>query len=110
MVDITLLMNFTPSVHPLDWDLETHGIRISFTHHGRRYGATYLPSVALEQGWTKEETIVSLMRKSGWSGRSGDWKKMADLKCVRYEGMKANLDYQQWKEWRSWVDQGAKGR
>ena len=65
---ITLLADFTTASNPLDWDLGVHGIRISFTSPSgtRRYGATYLPDVAVEQGWTKEETIESLMRKAGW--------------------------------------------
>jgi len=38
------------------------------------YRAVYLPEVAVEQGWTKEETLTSLSRKAGMSGdawRSG---------------------------------------
>ena len=104
---ITLLANFTPCSSALDWDLGTHGVRISFTYHGKRYGATYLPDVAVDQGWTKEETIISLMRKAGWAGRSSDWKKIPDMRCVRYEGKKASIDHREWKDWRSWVDSGA---
>ena len=101
---VTLLMNFTPCADPLDWTLGTHGIRISFHHHNRRYGATYLPDVAVEQGWTKEETIVSLMRKAGWSGRSSEWSKVADMQCVRYQGKKASADYWTWKDWKAWTE------
>ena len=97
-------MNFVPCADALDWQLGMHGIRISFYHHGRRYGATYLPDVAVEQGWTKEETIVSLMRKAGWNGRSSDWRKVADLHCVRYHGKKESVDYAAWRDWRAWVD------
>jgi AMMECR1 domain-containing protein len=79
-------------------------LRISWTHHGRRYGATYLPDVAREQGWTKEETLVSLMRKAGWSGRKGDWETVG-LKVVRYQGKKVDLEYAEWKAWREWVDE-----
>ena len=101
---ITLLTNFTPCADALDWDLGTHGIRISFNYHGRRYGATYLPDVAVEQGWTKEETVVSLMRKAGWNGRSSEWRKVADMHCVRYQGKKASAGYPTWIEWRTWLD------
>ena len=31
--------------------------------------ATYLPEVALEQGWTKIEAIDSLLRKGGFVGK-----------------------------------------
>ncbi|KAI4145765.1 MAG: hypothetical protein L6R39_003700 [Caloplaca ligustica] len=102
---ITLLRSFTPCTHPFDWNLGTHGLRLSFTYHGRRLGATYLPDVAVEQGWTKEETIVSLMRKAGWTGRSRDWKNVSDLRAVRYEGKGEGCKWSTWREWRAWVDQ-----
>ncbi|RAH66928.1 AMMECR1 domain-containing protein [Aspergillus aculeatinus CBS 121060] len=63
---LTLLGTFEPCTNALDWILGLHGLRISFIHRGRRYGATYLPDVAVEQGWTKEETVKSLMQKAGW--------------------------------------------
>lgn len=101
-------MNFTPCEHPLDWILGQHGLRISFTYHGKRYGSTYLPNVAPEQGWNKEETMVSLMRKAGWSGRSSEWRKVSDLKCIRYEGSKEDVTYRTWKDWRYWVESETK--
>ena len=101
---VTLLTNFTSASHPLDWTLGTHGIRISFSHHGKRYGATYLPDVAVEQGWSKEETIASLMKKAGWKGRSGDWRDVKGLAVVSYEGYKASLGWAEWKNWRDWVE------
>ncbi|KKY22355.1 putative ammecr1 family protein [Diplodia seriata] len=103
---VTLLTNFQPAADAMAWELGKHGLRISFTYHGRRYGSTYLPDVAKEQGWTKEETIVSLMRKAGWSGRRDDWRKV-DLNVITYEGSKATLAYAEWKEWRDWVEQRA---
>lgn len=88
----------------MDWDLGTHGIRIAFSHHGKRYTATYLPHVAVEQGWNKESTVVSLMRKAGWGGRSRDWREVKAMNVVRYQGMKASLGWSEWKIWREWVD------
>ncbi|KAF1920483.1 AMMECR1 domain-containing protein [Ampelomyces quisqualis] len=101
---VTLLTNFEPASSPLDWTLGTHGLRIAFTYNNRRYGATYLPDVAREQGWTKEETLVSLMRKAGYNGKKDDWKKV-NLQVVRYQGKKVSLGYGEWKEWRGWVDE-----
>ncbi|KAF2641470.1 AMMECR1-domain-containing protein [Massarina eburnea CBS 473.64] len=101
-VGVTLLTNFEPISDSLDWIIGTHGLRISFIYHNRRYGSTYLPDVAKEQGWTKEETMVSLMRKAGWSGRSSEWKTV-DLNVVRYQGRQVKLGYDEWKEWREWV-------
>ena len=70
-----------------------------------RTGLENLPDVALEQGWTKEETMISLMRKAGWNGRSSEWNKVPDLKVVRYQGRKAELSYKKWREWRDWVEE-----
>jgi AMMECR1 domain-containing protein len=89
----------------MDWSIGTHGLRISFTHHNRRYGSTYLPDVAREQGWTKEETMVSLMRKAGWNGRKDEWRKV-ELSVVRYQGLQVHLGYAEWRAWRDWVDEG----
>ncbi|KAL6240087.1 hypothetical protein BDW75DRAFT_2458 [Aspergillus navahoensis] len=129
---LTLLGSFEPCTNALDWTLGTHGIRISFIHRGRRFGATYLPDVPVEQGWTKEETIKSLMHKAGWDGsshqdssthrrflrgsssssskntRSGSskleaWEQVSDFRTVKYQGLKASADYAQWQEWRKWV-------
>lgn len=105
----------------MDWTLGSHGIRISFIHRGRRYGATYLPDVAVEQGWTKEETVESLMRKAGWDGGGGSaarrllrgagatpsgtmpWDQVSDFRTVKYQGLKAKASYEDWQEWRNWV-------
>ena len=125
---LTLLANFEPCRDALDWVLGKHGLRISFTHRGRRHGATYLPDVAIEQGWSKEETLESLMKKAGWDGGSGHggyarrilrgsasrsddggtgkpWDDVGDFKAVRYTGLKASATYGDWREWRSWVEE-----
>jgi len=72
----------------MDWTLGRHGLQIDFVYHHRRLGATYLPDVPVEQGWTKEETIASLMRKAGWTGRRDEWSKVP-LKVTRYRGSNA---------------------
>ncbi|CAI7615243.1 unnamed protein product [Penicillium viridicatum] len=119
---LTLLGSFEPCTNAMDWSLGTHGLRISFIHRGRRYGATYLPDVAVEQGWTKEETVESLMRKAGWDGGGGStarrllrgaaggnsgatkpWDQVSDFRTVRYQGLKASASYAEWQEWRGWV-------
>jgi AMME syndrome candidate gene 1 protein len=106
-VAVTLLTDFEDCDDAMDWELGVHGLRISFFYHGKRYGATYLPDVATEQEWTKEETIVSLMRKAGWMGRKDKWQDI-DLKCVRYQGKKESLEYSVYKQWRDWADKNTK--
>ncbi|KAJ9647185.1 hypothetical protein H2199_002172 [Coniosporium tulheliwenetii] len=103
---VTLLHTFTPIASPLAWDIGIHGLRISFVYHSRRYGATYLPDVPKEQGWTKEETIVSLMRKAGWTGRREDWRKVGDLQVVTYMGKKVTIGYAEWRAWKQWTQGG----
>jgi uncharacterized protein (TIGR00296 family) len=102
-VAVTLLTDFEECDDPMDWTLGVHGLRISFFYHGKRYGATYLPDVATEQGWTKEETLLSLMRKAGWMGRRDRWRDV-DLNCVRYQGKKECLEYGEYKRWKAWAD------
>lgn len=106
-VAVTLLTDFEDCDDPMDWELGTHGLRISFTDRGRRYGSTYLPDVATEQGWTKEETLVSLMRKAGWMGKKDKWQDVP-LRVVRYQGKKKTLQYKDYKQWKDWADQQAK--
>ena len=102
-VVVTLLTDFEDAADAMDWTLGVHGIRISFHARGRRYGACYLPDVAVEQGWDKEETIVSLMRKAGWSGRREKWMEVADLKVVRFQGLAESLEYEGFAKWRKAV-------
>jgi uncharacterized protein (TIGR00296 family) len=106
-VVVTLLTDFEECDDAMDWVLGTHGLRISFTYRGGRYGSTYLPDVAPEQGWNKEETLVSLMRKAGWDGPKHSWQDVP-LKVVRYQGKKQKLGYQEYKDWRDWADQASK--
>lgn len=60
--------------------------------------------MAKEQGWTKEEALVSLMRKAGWRGREDEWKGV-EVSVTRYQGKKVEVDFEEWKEWREWVDE-----
>lgn len=59
--------------------------------------------MAPEQGWNKEETIVSLMRKAGWGGRGREWRAVSGLRVVRYEGEKAQVGFREFKRWKEWV-------
>ncbi|CEJ91853.1 hypothetical protein VHEMI07541 [[Torrubiella] hemipterigena] len=100
---VTLLTDFEPVEDPMDWEVGKHGVRLAFTDRGRRYGSTYLPDVAAEQGWTKDETLLSLMRKAGWSGNKAAWKDVP-LKVTRYQGKKMSMRYEEFKKWQDWED------
>jgi AMME syndrome candidate gene 1 protein len=127
---ITLLADFEPCKNAMDWTLGQHGLRISFNYRNRRHGATYLPDVAVEQGWTKEETVESLMKKAGWDGGYGGshgvarrllrrgptaseqqgssapkpWDEVQDFRTIRYTGLTSSATYAEWQEWRAWSD------
>jgi uncharacterized protein (TIGR00296 family) len=99
---VTLLTDFEPCADVDDWDLGVHGIKISFYAAHKRYSATYLPDVAVEQGWDKEETMLSLMRKAGWSGKKEKWREVADLRVTRYQGKKESVEYEEYKKFKAW--------
>ena len=99
---VTLLTDFEEVEDPFDWDIGVHGIRLSFWHRGRRYGSTYLPDVAAEQGWGKDETLFSLIRKAGWMGDRQHWSDL-ELKVTRYQGRKASAEYPAFKQWKDWA-------
>lgn len=103
-VCVTLLTNFeAPVSDPLDWEIGLHGLRIKFLDNGRIRGATYLPDVAKEQGWTKEEAVISLMRKAGWDGDERRWRNVEAFELIRYKGKKVSLDYDDYKKFQDWV-------
>ncbi|KAK8141828.1 hypothetical protein G3M48_009830 [Beauveria asiatica] len=101
-VAVTLLTDFEEAADARDWDIGTHGIRLSFHDKGRRYGATYLPDIAAEQGWTRDETLFSLVRKAGWTGSRARWTEL-DLKVTRYQGKKRSLNYDEYRAWKDWA-------
>ena len=68
---VSLLTGFEQARHLADWDIGTHGVMIDYTdEHSQPRTAVYLPEVMPEQGWTKAETIDSLIRKSGYNQAS----------------------------------------
>lgn len=101
-VAVTLLTDFEDCDDAMDWELGTHGLRVSFRDGARRYGSTFLPDVAPEQGWDKEDTLVNLVRKAGWPGKRDKWRDL-DIKVVRYQGKRVHLRYAEFKQFRDWV-------
>ena len=104
---VSLLSPFTPIPSPLDWTPGFHGIHISFPHpqphgHSRTLSATYLPEVTPEQGWTREEALISAIRKAGWHGRVsvGD-EVWGSLRVRRYGSDKAGCGYRDWVDWKA---------
>lgn len=103
-VSVTLLDNFEPIEDPEDWEIGLHGLKVKFNAGGRHYLGTFLPVVAEEQEWDKKDTLWNLLRKAGYGGVSklqtvGFYQKgIADgwLELTRYEGLKTQLDYEEY--------------
>lgn len=64
-VCVSLLKNFEKAKDAYDWEVGKHGIEIFFEIDNEDYSATFLPEVALEWKWTKEQTLKELIRKAG---------------------------------------------
>jgi AMMECR1 domain-containing protein len=95
----------TPAADLLAWTLGTHGIHITFHHASRRYSGTYLPEVPPAQGWTKEEAILSLIRKAGYRGKVkvGDEEDeiWGGIRLQTYESRKVKRNWAQYERWKA---------
>eukprot|EP00941_MAST-03F_sp_MAST-3F-sp1_P003838 g3838.t1 len=92
---VSLLTSFEEAEHVYDWDIRIHGIIINFSAKSRSFSATYLPDVALDQGWTLKETIDSLIKKSGYRGAINDSLRNS-IRVTRYQSSKVKLSYEEY--------------
>ena len=92
-VGISLLHTFEKGKDCLDWEVGKHGIDITIDG----YSATFLPEVATEQHWDKEETLKNLLRKAGFRGKL-DKNTMGRIKLERYQSSKCKATYDEYKE------------
>ena len=73
-----------------------HGIIIDFTApRGSVRSGTYLPEIASREGWSKQEAILSLVRKAGWSGPVGP-DLLAGIRLTRYKSSKCHTAWADW--------------
>ncbi|XP_046146049.1 AMMECR1-like protein isoform X3 [Osmia lignaria lignaria] len=93
-VSVSILRHFEDGTDYLDWVVGVHGIRIEFHNEkGNKRTATYLPDVAIEQGWNQIQTIDSLLHKGGYKGLvTPDIRR--SLKLTRYQSEKVTVSYQ----------------
>eukprot|EP01063_Lacrimia_lanifica_P035413 TRINITY_DN6729_c0_g1_i2.p2 TRINITY_DN6729_c0_g1~~TRINITY_DN6729_c0_g1_i2.p2 ORF type:complete len:208 (+),score=71.10 TRINITY_DN6729_c0_g1_i2:43-666(+) len=79
------------------WEIGRHGISLTLADgQGRRYSATFLPQVIVDQGWSKEDTFRHLLRKAGYPGRPGA-DVFARCEVQTYEGSKEHIPYSDYK-------------
>jgi len=93
-VGVSLLTNFEHVNDPLDWLIGKHGIEIDFEHKNKKYGATFLPEVAEEQGWDQKETLIYLIEKAGYYGKIE--LIIEKIKTKRYQSIKVHLSYDEY--------------
>ncbi|CAL5407023.1 hypothetical protein CsSME_00027968 [Camellia sinensis var. sinensis] len=91
---VSILIDYEAALHYLDWEIEKHGIIIEFTDpdYNTRRSATYLPEVAAHEGWTKIETIDSLMRKAGYNGTITESLRK-QIRLTRYQSTLCTMHY-----------------
>ncbi|XP_020085538.1 uncharacterized protein At2g38710-like isoform X4 [Ananas comosus] len=91
---VSILTNYETALHFLDWEIGKHGLIIEFTDPdcNIRRSATYLPEIAAQEGWTKIETIDSLMNKAGYYGFINESLRKK-LHVTRYESTLYTMHY-----------------
>lgn len=91
---VSILTDYETALHYLDWEVGKHGLIIEFTDpdYTTRRSATYLPEVAAHEGWTKIETIDSLMRKAGYNGSISESLRRK-LRITRYQSTLYTMHY-----------------
>lgn len=62
----------------------------------KRFHSTYLPFVAREQGWSRDETLASLAKKAGFSGVV-DGAVRAAMRLERYQALKVDATFDEWR-------------
>ncbi|CAI5458092.1 unnamed protein product [Closterium sp. Yama58-4] len=98
-VTVSVLTNYEVAVDYLDWDVGTHGMILEFfDHQNTKRSATYLPEVALHEGWTKIEAVDSLIRKAGYNGPITDTLRRK-LRVTRYQSSIFTLHYEEYVDY-----------
>ncbi|KAJ2771429.1 hypothetical protein IWQ56_001783 [Coemansia nantahalensis] len=95
---VSLLTDFEEAADHLDWEVGRHGVWIEFRMPGssRKRTATFLPEIAAEQGWSKEETIDHLLRKGGYELAITKAARES-VRLTRYQSSKAHLSYDEFR-------------
>ena len=91
-VCVSLLTDFEDCKDCYDWEIGVHGIEIYY----KKYNATFLPEVALEEKWDIKTTLEQLLIKSGCKKQLSQIE--SEIKTIRYKSIKHELSYNQYKE------------
>jgi len=98
---VSLLTNFEQVRDRHDWQIGTHGIIIDFVDpRGVARNGIYLPEVMPEQGWNKQQAIISLIRKAGYSQPVTE-QLLASVRLTRYQTSNTTRSYDDWRRARA---------
>ncbi|WIA41609.1 hypothetical protein OEZ86_008969 [Tetradesmus obliquus] len=91
---VSLLRCFEEAASWQDWAIGQHGLIIEFTDPvlSCKRTATFLPEVAGDQGWSKQQCIEALIRKAGYQGKPSQ-ELLDSLHVTRYQSSKAALSF-----------------
>ena len=98
---VSLLCCFQQAANWLDWTIGQHGLIIEFTDPfaACKRTATFLPEIPEQEGWSQQQTIDSLISKSGYTGAITAGLRDT-LAIVRYESTHASLTYLEYQQLR----------
>ncbi len=88
---VSILHTMERCCHSKDWTIGVHGIIVEFSFNGSNYKATFLPSVMVEQNWSKSDALKHACMKSGYRG---PYEQVSEIICVtRYQASVASCTY-----------------
>lgn len=94
---VSLLIDFEETNDVFDWDIGCHGVWVDFVDlEGEQRSATFLPEVAVKQGWSKEDTLRSLIQKAG-AKKQNYHHLLPNLRLTRYKTSKFSMSYDIWR-------------
>lgn len=104
-VAVSILVNFEPAKNYNDWEIGVHGIKIEFQADGNRYSGTFLPEVAVEQNWSKKNTVDALIQKTGYSSSVISEELRSSISVTRYQSEVVTINYHDYERWRRFFNE-----
>lgn len=88
---VSIIHSMEVCPNSMDWTIGIHGIIVEFSANNRNYKATFLPSVMVEQKWTKEDALQHACTKSGYNG---PYDRVSNfINVTRYQTSVASVTY-----------------
>jgi uncharacterized protein (TIGR00296 family) len=93
---VNLLFAFEKAEHCFDWEVGKHGIRIDFYDSKNvQRSATFLPSVPVQFGYKRRQTLERLVEKAGCD-EPLDKNLMKRIKLIRFQSSLCMVSYDEY--------------